>query len=72
MSNPLYNVLRGANVSANDNGFSQMMSQVEQFKQSFRGDPRAEVQKLLNSGAMTQEQFNRYAQMANQIMNLMK
>lgn len=72
MPNPLYNVLRGANAPANDNGFSQMMRQIEQFKQSFRGDPREEVQKLLNSGAMTQEQFNRYAQMANQIMSLMK
>lgn len=71
MSNPLFQTL-GGNVPANNGGFGQMMQQLQQFKNSFRGDPRAEVQRLLQSGQMTQEQFNQLGQMANQIMGQMK
>ena len=56
----------------NDGGFAQMVQQIQQFRQSFRGDPRQEVQRLLNSGEMTQDQFNRYAQMADQIAQMMR
>lgn len=71
MSNPLFQTL-GGKAPANDGGFGQMMQQLQQFKASFRGDPRAEVQRLLNSGQMSQEQFNQFGQMANQIMGMMK
>ena len=43
-----------------------MFAQFQQFAQNFRGDPRAQVQQLLNSGRMTQEQFNQLSNMANQ------
>lgn len=71
MSNPLFNVL-GGNRPMNDGGFSQFISQVKEMQRTFNGDPRAEVQKLLNSGQMTQQQFNELSQMANQVMNLMR
>lgn len=41
-----------------------------QFIQSLKQqniDPKAKVQELLNSGQMTQEQFNQYRMMANQL-----
>lgn len=72
MSNPLFNVLGGNQPMMNDGGFSQFIAQVKQMQQTFQGDPRAEVQRLLNSGQMTQQQFNQLSQMANQVVSLMR
>ena len=68
MANPLYNSLNGNN----NNGFAQLVTRFNQFKNSFSGDPKAEVQRLLNSGQMTQAQFNQLHAMANQFMSFMK
>lgn len=54
------------------NPMANMMEQFEKFKQSFHGDAKAQVQQMLNSGQITQEQFNRASQMANQMMRFMK
>ena len=43
-----------------------MIQQFNQFRQTFQGDPQQQVQQLLNSGQMTQEQFNQLQQMAQQ------
>lgn len=51
--------------------FQQMMNQFQQFKQSFQGDPKAEVEKLLQSGKMSQQQLNQLQQMAKIFQNLM-
>ena len=53
-------------------GFANMMSQFQQFKQNFSGDPKQRVQQLLDSGQMTQQQFNQLSQMATQFQNMMK
>lgn len=52
-------------------GPQNFMNQFNQFRQTFNGqqNPQQMVQQLLNSGRMTQEQFNQLSQMANQIMN---
>ena len=47
-----------------------MFRQFQQFKNSFRGDPRQQVQMMLNSGQITQDQFNKAAQMANQLHHM--
>lgn len=65
--NPLFNALGG-----NQNPMAQMIQEIKRMQQTFSGDPRAEVQKLLNSGAMSQAQFNEFAQIANQIVGAMK
>ena len=72
MSNPLFNVLGGNKPMLNDGGFSQLIVQVKQMQQTFQGDPRAEVQRLLNTGQMTQQQFNQLSQMASQVVSLMR
>ena len=54
-----------------NSGFANMLSQFNQFKQNFQGDPKQQVQDLLNSGQMTQEQFNKLSQMATQFQNMM-
>ena len=48
-----------------------MIQSLNQFAQTFRGDPKQQVQQLLNSGRMSQEQFNQLSQMATQIQNMM-
>lgn len=65
MANPLYDAL-------NNNPMNNMLKQFNDFKQMFKGDPRQEVQRLLNSGQMTQAQYNSLQAMAQQLMNLMK
>ena len=49
-----------------------MLSQFQQFKQSFQGDPKAKVQELLNSGQMTQDQFNQLSQQAKMFQGFLK
>ena len=51
---------------------NNIIAQFEQFKKSFNGNPREEVQKLLDSGRMTQEQYNRLSQIATQLQSLLK
>lgn len=70
MSNPLFSMLGGAI----PNGFGQMgniIQQFQQFQQNFRGDPRQQVQQLLNSGKVSQEQYNQAVQLANQLQKMM-
>lgn len=64
MANPLFSALGGQQV----NPMAQLVADAKRLKQSMTTNPREEVQKLLNSGAMSQEDFNRYAQIANQLV----
>lgn len=41
------------------------------FKKNLTGDPEQAVKNLLSSGQMTQEQFNRFSQMANQLKGIL-
>lgn len=66
MSNSLFNAYGG------NNGISQMINQVNSFRNTFKGDPKAEVQKLMQSGQLSQEQFNQYAQMANELIKYIR
>lgn len=65
--NPLYDVMQGSQQS----GMNNLMQQFLQFKQNFKGDPQQQVQQLLNSGQVSQEQYNNAVQMANQFKNLL-
>lgn len=59
--NPLYSQM-------NNNGLLQRFMQ---FKQTFRGDPQAQVQQLLNSGKITQDQYNQAVQTAQQLSRML-
>ena len=50
----------------------QMIQQFMQFKQNFKGDPKTEVEKMLQSGRISQQQLNQVQQMAGQFQNLLK
>lgn len=67
----LFNMF-GKQTSQMNSGFANIMSQFQQFKQNFNGDPKEKVQELLDSGQMTQQQFNQLSQAATQFQNMMK
>ena len=51
---------------------NNLVQRFQQFKQTFSGDPRQQVQQLLNRGKVSQQQYNNAVQMANQLQRLMK
>ena len=53
------------------NPLTNLVNQLNQFRQSFSGDPKQQVQQLLNSGRMSQNQYNQLSQMATQIQNML-
>lgn len=68
MANQLFNMLGGQNQM---NPMTNLVNQLNQFRQSFSGDPKQQVQQLLNSGRMSQSQYNQLSQMATQIQNML-
>ena len=73
MPNPLFSMLGGnmPSMSGPMGNFAQMMQQFQQFRANFQGDPKAEVEKLLQSGKMSQQQLNQLQGMAQQFMPMM-
>ena len=69
MGNPLFNLLGGKN----NNGPGNMLQQFQQFKKQMQGvNPQEEVQKLLQSGKISQAQLDKAQQMAQQMQGLFK
>jgi hypothetical protein len=68
MNNSLFN-------DFNQNPMSQMgnfINQFNQFRSTFSGNPEAQVKQMLQSGRMSQAQFEQLAQAANQLRQLIK
>ena len=61
MGNPLFNTY------GNNNVIQKFM----QFKNSYNGDPKQQIQQMLNSGQLTQEQYNQAVEKANQLQMLL-
>lgn len=49
-----------------------LINQYNQFKNNFQGDPKTQVQQLLNSGQMSQEQLNQLQSWAKQLQSILK
>ena len=64
MANNLFNALNGQQTN---NSFSDFMSEFHRLQQTVK-NPKQEVERLLQSGAMSQQTFNSLAQQANQIL----
>lgn len=64
MSNPLFNLFGGNQM------MNPMMQQIRQFASTLKGNPQQQVQQMLNSGRISQEQYNHAVQTANQIMRM--
>ena len=65
MANPLFNTF------GNINPMEQLLNDARAFRSSFTGNAQAEVQKLLSTGQMSQQQFNQLSQIANQFLQTM-
>lgn len=64
MSNPLFNALGG--------GQQNIMGQFQQFMQQMQGkNPHEEINRLLQSGRISQQQLNQAQQMAQQMQGMM-
>lgn len=73
MANPLFNMFNSGapQMPGRFGNFMNMMNQFNQFKKKFTGDPKQYVQSMLNSGQMTQDQFNQLQAMATQFQKMM-
>lgn len=70
--NPFFNAMGGNQMPGPFGNMQQMMQQFQQFRQSFKGDPRQEVERLLQSGRISQDQLNQVQQMARQFQGFLK
>lgn len=66
MTNPLMGVLGGGKLPGQLGNFQQMMQQFNQFKSTFQGDPKQEVERLLQSGQINQQQLDMVQGLAKQ------
>ena len=48
-----------------------LVQQFIQFRQNFKGDARAQVQQMLNSGRISQADYDRAVQMAQQLQQML-
>ena len=65
MSNPIFNALGGNMMPGNN-----MLAQFQQFRQRMQGvNPHEEINKLLQSGAISQQELNQAQQMARQFQS---
>lgn len=67
MSSHLYNALN----ANKPNPMANLVAEAKRLQQTFQGNPKDEVQKMLNDGRLSQAQFNQYAQIATNIMSAM-
>ena len=70
MNNPFMASLGGGQGPMGN--FAQMVKQFNQFKTNIKGDHKAEVEKILQSGKLSQAQLNQLQQMAKQFQSLMQ
>ena len=63
MANQLYRALSGQQM----NPMQQLVADARKLRQTMQ-NPRAEVERLMQTGQMSQDQFNQYAQIAQQIV----
>ena len=68
MANSLFQQMQPA---AANHPMTQFLQEFNRFRQNFHGNPQQEVQNLLNSGQLTQQQFNQLAAQAQQIAKML-
>ncbi len=67
MSNPIFDAI-GGNMPGNN-----IVSQFQQFKKQMQGkNPHEEINRLLQSGAISQQELNQAQQMAQQMQSMFR
>ena len=72
MANPALMGMKPQNRGNSFNNPFNLLNKFNEFKKNFQGNPRDKVQELLDSGQMTQEQFNQLSQMASNFQGFLK
>ena len=68
MANPIFNALGGNMMPGNN-----MFTQFQQFRQRMQGvNPHEEINRLLQSGAVSQQELNQAQQMARQFQSMFR
>lgn len=63
MNNPFFGMM--------GNPFQMMMQRFMQFRQGFQGNPQEQIQQILNSGKVNQQQYQQAVQMAQQFRQML-
>lgn len=72
MGNPLFNML-GGSMPGMRTGSANILQQFKQFKEQMQGkNPQEEINKLLQSGKISQQQLDQAQQLARQFQGLLK
>lgn len=75
MGNPLMQFMGGGAPSGfpgSLGNMAQILQQFQQFRASFKGDPKQQVEMLRKSGQMSDAQYQQLEAMAKQIMPFIK
>ena len=72
MANPFFKAMGVGQMPGPMGQFQRLMQQFNQFRATFQGDPKAEVEKLLQSGKMSQQQLNQLQAMAKQFESFLR
>jgi pheromone shutdown protein TraB len=64
MNSPLFNAL-------GNNQMTGLVQRFQQFQKTFQGDPRQQIQQMLNSGRVSQAQYNQAVQQAQQLARML-
>ena len=68
MSNPIFDAIGGNMMQGNN-----MLAQFQQFKKQMQGkNPHEEINRLLQSGAISQQELNQAQQMAQQFQTMFR
>lgn len=70
-NNSLFNILGPQRINQG-NDLTNLLTQLNEFKAMYQGDPKQQVQSLLRSGQMSQEQFKELANTADQLRAFFK
>lgn len=66
MNSSLFNALNGA-----QKGPMNIVQQFMQFKKNFKGNPQQQIQQMLNSGKVSQAQYNAAVQKAQMLQKML-
>lgn len=73
MANSILNQMQQPVMRSNNSAISpQMLQQLQQFKNTFRGNPKQQVMQMMQQGLRSNEQLQQAMNMARQVQSLLK
>lgn len=73
MANSILNQVQQPVMQSNNSAISpQMLQQLQQFKSTFRGNPKQQVMRMMQQGLRSNEQLQQAMNMARQMQGFLK